>query len=77
MPLDQASKRKLKAFGANVRRERNNRKITQEKLAELSGVYPRTIQKIEAAEMNILLTTVARIQMALDCSWEDLFRDVN
>jgi transcriptional regulator with XRE-family HTH domain len=47
-------------------------KITQEKLAELVDLNIRTIQKIEAGHVNILLTTVLRLQKALGCSWEGL-----
>ncbi len=64
----------LATFGANVRRERVARGITQEKLAELMEVNPRTIQKIEAGKLNILLTTIQRLQKALDCSWDSLMR---
>jgi transcriptional regulator with XRE-family HTH domain len=62
----------LKAFGSNIRRERMRNKITQEKLAELVDLNIRTIQKIEAGHVNILLTTVLRLQKALGCSWEGL-----
>ena len=62
----------LKRFGANVRRERTARRLTQEKLAELVDLNPRTVQKIEAGQVNILLTTVLRIQRSLRCSWEEL-----
>ena len=48
------------------------RKITQEKLAELVDLNIRTVQKIEAGHVNILLTTVLRIQTALGCTWTDL-----
>jgi transcriptional regulator with XRE-family HTH domain len=64
----------LAAFAANVRRERVTRGITQEKLAELMEVNPRTIQKIEAGKLNILLTTVLRLQKSLNCSWDSLMR---
>jgi transcriptional regulator with XRE-family HTH domain len=64
----------LAAFGANVRRERVARGLTQEKLAELMEVNPRTIQKIEAGKLNILVTTVLRLQKALGCSWDSLMR---
>jgi transcriptional regulator with XRE-family HTH domain len=62
----------LKTFGVNVRRERMAGNITQEKLAELADLNIRTVQKIEAGHVNILLTTVLRLQKALGCSWEDL-----
>jgi hypothetical protein len=32
----------------------------------------RTVQKIEAGQIDILLTTVLRIQRALGCSWSKL-----
>jgi transposase len=55
-----------------LRRERMAKKITQEKLAELADLNIRTVQKIEAGHVNILLTTVLRLQKALGCSWNDL-----
>jgi transcriptional regulator with XRE-family HTH domain len=64
----------LAAFGANVRRERIARGLTQEKLAELMDVNSRTVQKIEAGKLNILLTTILRLQKALNCSWDSLMR---
>lgn len=60
------------AFGGNVRRERTARGLTQEKLAELVDLNIRTVQKIESGELNILLTTVFRIQVALKCPWDRL-----
>ena len=59
-------------FGANVRRERNERRLTQEKLAELVDLNIRTVQKIEGGEINILITTACRIQRALGCDWKKL-----
>ena len=52
----------LDRFGANIRRERNARNLTQEKLAELADLNIRTIQKIEAGELNVLITTAIRLQ---------------
>ena len=48
------------------------KKFTQEKLAELVDLNIRTIQKIEAGHVNILLTTVLRLRKALGCSWDEL-----
>lgn len=62
----------LGILGANVRRERVARGITQEKLAEMVEMNPRTIQKIEAGKINILVTTVLRLKSALGCSWGEL-----
>ena len=72
MPLNSKQSSQLKAFGTNLRRERMAKKITQEKLAELVDLNIRTIQKIEAGHVNILLTTVLRLRKALSCSWDEL-----
>ena len=72
MPIDSKQKAQIAAFGANLRRVRMSKKITQEKLAELVDLNIRTIQKIEAGHVNILLTTVLRLRKALGCPWESL-----
>jgi hypothetical protein len=43
-----------------------------QRLAELVELNPRTIQKIEAGETNILVTTLIRFQRALRCPWPGL-----
>lgn len=65
----------IKRFGANVRRERLGRAITQEKLAELADLHLRTVQKIEAGKINLLLPTVLRLKRALKCPWVKLLED--
>jgi DNA-binding XRE family transcriptional regulator len=45
---------------------------TQERLAEIVGLNIRNIQKIEAGETNVLITTAIRIRKALGCSAEKL-----
>jgi transcriptional regulator with XRE-family HTH domain len=72
MALSTKQAAQLKLFGANLRRHRMDKKITQEKLAELVDLNIRTIQKIEAGSVNILLTTVLRLHKALGCHWDDL-----
>ena len=72
MSLNSEQAAQLEAFGRHVRRERRARKITQERLAELVDLNIRTVQKIEAGDVNILLTTVVRLHEALGCSWDDL-----
>jgi transcriptional regulator with XRE-family HTH domain len=62
----------IKRFGANLRRERMARDLTQEKFAEMADLHLRTVQKIEAGDINLLFTTVVRIQRALKCPWEKL-----
>ena len=62
----------LRRFGADLRRERSRCRLTQERLAELAELNIRTLQRIEAGEINVLLTTVLRLHRALRCSWERL-----
>ena len=72
MPLSNKDWLNIKRFGASIRRERLKVDLTQEKLAELADLHLRTLQKIEAGEINLLITTVLRLQRALKCRWEDL-----
>jgi len=72
VPLDRLQSSQLKTLGANVRYMRGRQSLTQERLAEMISLHPRTLQKVEAGETNILITTVYRIQRALRCRWEDL-----
>ncbi|HOU21999.1 MAG: helix-turn-helix domain-containing protein [Kiritimatiellae bacterium] len=72
MPLSIHQKNDLRRLGGNIRRERTARAITQERLAELADLNLRTVQKIEAGNINILITTVLRIQRALACPWPKL-----
>lgn len=48
------------------------RGLTQERLAEMAGLNPRTVQKIEAGSLNLLLTTIVRIRGALKCPIQEL-----
>ena len=50
------------------------RNVTQERLAELADLNIRTLQKIEAGETNILVTTAVRLRKALVCAWEELLQ---
>lgn len=51
---------------------RVERGISQEKLAEDAGVDIRSIQRFEAGEINIVLTTLIHVRKALGCKWDDL-----
>jgi transcriptional regulator with XRE-family HTH domain len=60
-----------KALGANVRRERTARRISQEALATRCGLNPGTIAKIEAGEMGIRPETLDRIERAMGCTFQN------
>ena len=72
MPLDKSQKRDLTAFGGNIRRIRITRELSQERLAEMADLNIRTVQKIEAGQLNVLLTTALRIQRSLGCNPSEL-----
>lgn len=72
MPSDKLTTEQLKRLGNNIRRERVAKDLTQEKLAELVDLNIRTVQKIEAGETNILVTTLVRFQKSLKCPWNRL-----
>lgn len=62
----------LRVLGQNVRQQRRAAGLTQEKLAELAELAPRTIQKIEAGRLNVLVTTLRRIRTGIGCRYDDL-----
>jgi transcriptional regulator with XRE-family HTH domain len=72
VPTDKELAALQKAFGANVRRERNRTGMTQERLSELADLSLRNVQRIEAGEINVLMTTVVRLRKAIGCSAEKL-----
>jgi DNA-binding XRE family transcriptional regulator len=72
VPIKRQFAAQLKAFGANVRRERVVSGLTQERLAEKADLNIRTLQSVEAGELNVLVTTAMRLQKAMGCEWKDL-----
>lgn len=47
--------------------------MTQEALAEKTGVSVRYVQSVEAGEYFPSLPTLIRLRAALRCGWDDLF----
>lgn len=60
--------------GANVRRLRQARTLSQAGLAELSGISRRMIVAIEGGEANVSLSTIDRLAAALGASFAELIR---
>lgn len=65
----------LRSVGARIRLQREAAELTQEKLAELADLAPRTIQKIEAGRITILITTLRRLRKAMGCSYDNLLKE--
>jgi len=62
----------LQFFGQCLKRARVARNITLAALSEKSDLNIRTLQKIEAGQTNVLITTVLRLQKGLGCPWNEL-----
>lgn len=59
-------------FGNNVREERLNRGLSQEKFAEKAGVHRTYVGMIERAEKNITLENIEKIANAFGLKPKDL-----
>jgi len=66
----------LTAFGSNLRRERERKKLTQEKLAEKADLDPSYISGIERGIRNPSILSVVRIGNALGTTASDLCRRI-
>ena len=58
--------------GGNVRRIRLMRKMTQERLAELSDYPQQSISELENGKMSPTVTTLAKLAQALGVTVADL-----
>jgi transcriptional regulator with XRE-family HTH domain len=63
-------------FGKSVRRLRERRKLSQEKLAELAGLHPTYLGRIERGRQNISLVNIGKIARALKTTPEKLLKGV-
>lgn len=63
----------VKVFGTNVRKYRNEKGISQEKLAELSGLHRTYISDIERFQRSIALENIQRLADALEIEVYKLF----
>ncbi|MFO0763682.1 MAG: helix-turn-helix transcriptional regulator [Candidatus Gracilibacteria bacterium] len=62
-----------KSFGETIRALRKERKISQEGLAEKSGLHRTYIGNVERGEKNISLENIAILAIALEVEIKDLF----
>ncbi|MBI9080605.1 MAG: helix-turn-helix transcriptional regulator [Pseudodesulfovibrio sp.] len=63
-------------LGVRVRQLRDERNLSQEKLAELASIHRTYISSIERGQQNISLTILIRLAESLDVSLEGLFADL-
>lgn len=60
-------------FGANVKRARKEREMTQEQLGLAAGLDAAVISRIEAGQREPRVNNIVRIAKALDAQPGDLF----
>lgn len=70
---DREVQRALRHFGANVRRHRLRKRMTQGDLAEMVGVEPLFIRVLERAQRAPSFATLVRLLVALGVDASDLF----
>ena len=66
----------LVRFGQIVRTKRLSLDLTQEMLAEKAELHRTYIADIERGTRNVSLRNIEKLAVALDCSLETLFADV-
>ena len=59
-------------FATNMRRIRLEKKLTQEKVAEVADLHPNYVSSVERGERNISICNIARIALALGVGMEAL-----
>jgi transcriptional regulator with XRE-family HTH domain len=69
-------KSKLQLFGDQVRNQRKARGLSQEQLAELTGLHRTYIGGIERGERNVSLMNILRLAEALEVSPSDLLQGI-
>ena len=62
-----------KLNGQRIRNYRTQQKLSQEKLAELSGCHPTYIGQVERGEKNATLESIEKIASALNIPLAQLF----
>ncbi len=63
----------LSQFGKNVRNQRESRSLSQEKLADLSGLHRTYISSLERGKRNVSLVNIYKLAKALECEVIELF----
>ena len=64
------------AFGNRVRAIRESRHLSQESLAEISGLHRTYVSSVERGQRNIGLDNIFRLADALQVPAAEMFRDL-
>lgn len=66
-----------KEFGKRIKIERIKKEVSQEKLAELSGLHRTTLGTIENGKTSPTLDSIAKIAKALNVTLSELLKDID
>ncbi|AIQ38562.1 XRE family transcriptional regulator [Paenibacillus sp. FSL R5-0345] len=64
----------VKRVGERIRRLRKDKGLSQEQLAELSGLHTNYVGQVERGEKNLTIETLQKVVVGLGVSLEEFFR---
>jgi len=67
----------LKKFGLIIRKIREEKKLSQEQLSELSGLDRTYISSVERGKRNISLKGIYALSIALNIEISTIFQEIN
>lgn len=73
--MDGETKRLLQIIATNIRRRRKDQMLSQETLAEVSGLHRTYVGAVERAERNITISTLNSFAKALKTSVPCLLKE--
>ena len=62
-------------FSTNLRRKRLEKNLSQEALADLSGLHRTYVGAVERGERNVSIDNMERLANALECSLAELLTE--
>ena len=75
MPPAKKFSAKNKKLGRNIARLRTKASLTQEELAEMTGISTRYVQDLEAGLYTPTIFVADAVRESLQCSWEEFLKD--
>ncbi len=64
----------LKTIGNNIRKFRNEKKFSQQELADITNIAKSTVQRIESGKLNPTIVMLNNISISLDIKLDELIK---